>query len=89
MKKGRASLLLIIWSADDFKKLLKTQQKTFQMKIIIYQMKKKVMKKMIHDMKIIDNALKTSTRTYISTADMNVPIRNIIKALIDKYQAVR
>ena len=86
MKKKKISLLFIIRSTNDFEKLSKIQQKTFQMRIIIYQMKKKIMKKMTHDMKIINNALKTSTRIYIFTANMNVFIRNIIKALIDKYQ---
>ena len=86
MKKEKASLLLIIRSADDFEKLSKIQQKAFQMRIIIYQMKKKIMKKMTHDIKIINNALKASTRIYIFTANINVFIRDIIKTLIDKYQ---
>ena len=86
MKKRKISLLFIIRSTNDFEKLLKAQQKTFQMRIIIYQIKKKIMKKMTHDMKIINNALKTLTHIYIFTTNMNVFIRNIIKALINKYQ---
>ena len=86
MKKKKASLLFIIRPTDDFEKLSKIQQKTFQMRITIYQMKKKIMKKTTHDMRIIDNALKTSTRIYIFTANMNAFIQDIIKALIDRYQ---
>ena len=70
----------------NYNKLSNAQQKRYQINIIVYQIKKKLIKKMTHDMKIINNALKTSTRIYIFNANMNVSIRDINKTLIDKYQ---
>lgn len=72
-------------SAEDFEELTKDQQRSFQTKMIIYQMKKKLVEKMTHDMRIVENALKTSTRTYILSADMDALIRDIIKRLADIY----
>ena len=51
-----------------------------------YQMKEKWVEKVAHGMRIVDNALKASARTYIPHADMDAPIRDIIKALIDQYK---
>ena len=81
-----SSHTLVTRPAEDYEKLSNAQQKTYQMKIIVYQMKEKLIKKMTHDMKIINNALKASTRTYIPTTDMNAPIRDVIKALTDRYK---
>lgn len=49
-------------------------------------MKNKSVKKMTHDIKIVNNALKTLARIYIFNANMNVLIRDIIKTLIDGYK---
>ena len=82
----KASQTFVTRSAENYEELSNAQQKSYQMKITVYQMKEKLVKKMTHGTRIINNALKTSTRIYILIADMNAPIRDIIKALIDKYQ---
>ena len=81
-----SSYIFVIRLAKNYKKLSNAQQKTYQMKITIYQMKEKLIKKMIHDMKLINNAVKTSTRSYIFFIQMNLSIKNIFKKFAVKYQ---
>ena len=81
-----SSHISVIRSAKNYEELSNAQQKTYQMKITIYQMKKKLVEKMIHDMKLIDNVVKTSTRSYISSTQINLSIKNILKKLAAKYQ---
>ena len=41
---------------------------------------------MIHDMKLINNAMKTLTKSYIFFTQINLSIKDIFKKLIVKYQ---
>ena len=73
-------------SAEDYEKLSDAQQKAYQMKITVYQMKEKLVDKMAHGMRLVDNAVKASARSYIPSTQMDLSTRDIIKKLTAKYQ---
>lgn len=72
--------------AEDFDELTEAQQRSFQVKMSLYQMKKKWVEEVAHGMRIVDNALKASARTYIPHSKMDAPIRDIINILANRYK---
>ena len=49
-------------------------------------MKEKLVEKMTHEMRLINNIMKTSTRSYIFFIQIDLSIKNIIKKFVVKYQ---
>ncbi len=58
------------------------------MNIIVYKMREKQVLKIAHDMKMVDNALKCSARSYILSDEMTSSCRNIIKILTTRYEFI-
>lgn len=52
----------------------------------MYQMKEKRVEKVAHGMRIVNNALKASARTYIPEDDMDSSTREIITVLALRYK---
>lgn len=72
--------------AEGLDELSEAQQRSFQAKMSTYQMKEKWVEKVAHGMRIVDNALKASARTYKPHSEMDSPIRGIITILADRYK---
>jgi hypothetical protein len=72
--------------ATDYDELTTEQKKSLKMKMNIFQMTKKQMKKIAQSIKIINNAVKLSARQYIFSSEIASLIRQIIQILTSRYK---
>ncbi len=72
--------------ATDYDDLTTEQKKSLKMKMNIFQMTKKQVKKIAQGIRIVDNAVKLSARQYISPSEIASPIRQIIQILASRYK---
>ncbi len=70
----------------DYDELTTEQKKSLKMKINIFQMTKKQMKKIAQGIKIVDNVVKLSAPQYILSSEIVSLIRQIIQILISRYK---
>ena len=75
-----------IKAAKRFNELSDDQKENYKISINIYQIKEKQIERSVYKMRIVNTTLKTSTRTYISSNEMNSSIRSIIKLLAARYK---
>jgi transketolase len=73
-------------SAQSYKELTAAQKETYQMDIIVYKIREKQVLKIAHGIRIVDNALKCSARSYIFSDEMASSCRDIIKILAARYE---
>jgi hypothetical protein len=73
-------------SAQSYRELTAAQKEAYQMNITAYKMREKQMLKIAHGMRIVDNALKISARSYIFSNEMISSCRDIIKILAARYE---
>ena len=73
-------------SAERYDDLSTKQKKDYKMKISSYKMKKKQMKKIAQELRIVDNALKSFARAYIPSNKMTSSVREIVKILTARYK---
>jgi hypothetical protein len=69
-----------------YRELTAAQKEAYQMNITAYKMREKQVLKIAHDMRIVDNALKCSARSYIPSDEMASSCRDIIKILAARYE---
>jgi hypothetical protein len=72
--------------AQSYRELTAAQKEAYQMNITAYKMREKQVLKIAHEMRIVDNALKISARSYISSNEMTSSCRDIIKILAARYE---
>jgi hypothetical protein len=72
--------------ANDYDELTTEQKKSLKMKMNIFQMTKKQMKKIAQSIKIVDNVVKLSARQYIPSSEIVSVIRQIIQILTSRYK---
>ncbi len=70
----------------DYDELTAMQNKSLKMKMNIFQMTKKQMKKIAQSIRIIDNIVKLSARQYILSSEIVSSIRQIIQTLTSRYK---
>jgi hypothetical protein len=73
-------------SAQSYRELTAAQKEAYQMNITAYKMREKQVLKIAHGMRIVDNALKISARSYILSNEMTSSCRDIIKILAARYE---
>ncbi len=81
--------VLRIRSVRDFNELFAVQKNSLKINIIIWELKKKKINKIAKDMQIVDNAIKLSTRSYISSDEMTSSCRDIIRMLAARYKLTK
>jgi predicted ATP-dependent serine protease len=72
--------------AVDYDDLITGQKKSLKMKMNIFQIIKKQVKKVAQSIKIVDNVIKLSARQYISSSEIVSLIRQIIQILTSRYK---
>ena len=72
--------------ARDYDELSKAQQKSYEMKITIYQMKEKLVEKVTLGIRTVEAAVKASAGAYIPQSKMSSPVRDIIRLLAARYR---
>ncbi len=70
----------------DYDDLTTEQKKSLKMKMNIFQMTKKHMKKIAQSIRIVDNVVKLSARQYILSSEIVSLTRQIIQILISRYK---
>ncbi len=74
--------------AQSYRELTAAQKEAYQMNITVYKMREKQVLKIAHGMRIVDNALKCSARSYIPSDEMTSSCRDIIKILAARYELI-
>jgi hypothetical protein len=77
---------VLIKSIDKYSELSNVQMKKYKMNISMFKMKEKQTDKVTQELRIVNNALKHSTRFYISLNKMTELVREIVKILTFKYK---
>jgi hypothetical protein len=72
--------------ATDYDELFTEQKKSLKIKMNLFQITKKQMKKIARNIRIIDNAVKLSARQYIFSSEIVSLIRQIIQILASRYK---
>jgi hypothetical protein len=72
--------------AADYDDLTIEQKKSLKMKMNLFQMMKKQMKKIAQNIRIVDNVVKLSARQYILSSEIVSLIRQIIQTLTSRYK---
>jgi hypothetical protein len=75
-----------IRSARSINELIDEQQRNLQQRQFIWSMREKLMRRAKRGIQIVHQAVKTSTRQYISSSEMRSSIREIIQTLADRYK---
>jgi flavorubredoxin len=70
----------------DYDELTTEQKKSLKIKINLYQMTEKQMKKIAQGIRIVDNVVKLSARQYIPSSEIVSLIRQIIQILVSRYK---
>jgi hypothetical protein len=70
----------------DYDELTTEQKISLKMKMNIFQMRKKQVKKIAQGIKIVDNVVKLSARLYILSSEIVLLVRQIIQILISRYK---
>jgi predicted NAD-dependent protein-ADP-ribosyltransferase YbiA (DUF1768 family) len=70
----------------DYNELSTAQKNSLKINIITWKLKEKRITKIAKEMRIVDNAIKTSVRPYISSDEMTSSCRDIIRLLAARYQ---
>jgi hypothetical protein len=78
-----------IRSIRDFNKLSTAQKKSLKINIVTWELKKKRINKIAKDMQIVNNAIKLSARSYISSDEMTSSCRDIIRMLAARYKLTK
>ena len=73
-------------SVRTFDELSSDQKKSYKMNIIAFQMKKKANDQIAHEIRIVDTAIKTSTRMYISSESRKSSVQKILQLLSIRYK---
>ena len=73
-------------SVRTFDKLSLDQKKSYKMNMIVFQIKKKKNDQIAHEIRIVDVAIKISTRMYIFSERMESSIRKILQLLSIRYK---
>ena len=73
-------------SVRTFDEFSSNQKKLYKMNIIVFQMKKKTNDRIAHEIRIIDVAIKASTRMYIFSEKIKSSVRKILQLLSIRYK---
>ena len=73
-------------TATRYNELSDEQKENYKVEISRYKMKKKMMKKMTIDLRIMNSALKSLVKSYISFNKMTSSVREIVKILTTRYK---
>ena len=72
-------------STMSLNELSKSQKKNLRMNIAGFDYKQKIIDRVIQDIRIVDNAMKTSAKNYISSFEMMLTTREILQSLSNRY----
>ena len=73
-------------SATRFTDLNDQQKKKYKMKFTTFQMTKKMNDRITHEIRVMNAAIKTFAKIYISSNKMKASVRDIFQFLATKYQ---